>query len=143
MRFFVNKIIAITGITLVVMIVFLNVSDTCADDKLTMQKLIGIWWTHDAEQVPWAIQFNEDGTFRSAHTYVRLEKFPKDEGQFQVKGTSLTLISNSDCESSCKGLKGRYEVEFTKYGQLILKAIQDECSERKEVCKAPWIKALQ
>jgi hypothetical protein len=128
---------------LIVMIGAFSVSDIYAEDTYTRQKLIGIWWTHDADDVPWAIQFNEDGTFRSAHTYIRLEKLPVDEGHFQLKGTSLTLISNTDCEGSCKGLKGRYEVQFTKYGQLKLNEQQDPCSERKEVCRAPWIKALR
>jgi hypothetical protein len=69
-----------------------NVSDTYADDTIMMQKLLGIWWTHDSNQIPWAIHFKEDGTFRSAHTYLRLEKLPVDEGQFQLKGTSLTYF---------------------------------------------------
>jgi hypothetical protein len=143
MRLYTERIFIIAGVALIAMIGFFSVSGAYADDNITMQKLIGIWWTHDADQVPWAIQFNEDGTFRSAHTYLRLETVPKDEGQFQLKGTSLTLISNSDCEGSCKGLEGRYEVEFTEYGQLVLKEQQDQCSKRKEVCRAPWIKALR
>ena len=143
MRFYIDRIFIIPGIFLIVMIGALNVSDIYAEDNITMQKLIGIWWTHDADQVPWAIQFNEDGTFRSAHTYIRLEKLPVDVGHFRIEGTSLTLISNKDCEGSCKGLKGRYDVEFTKYGQLLLKEQQDQCSKRKEVCRAPWIKALR
>jgi hypothetical protein len=117
-----------------------TVSSIYADDNITMQKLIGVWWTHDADQIPWAIQFNEDGTFRSAHTYMRLETIPKDEGHFKLQGTSLILISNSDCEGSCKGLEGRYEVEFTEYGQLKLNAQHDPCSARKEVCRGAWIK---
>jgi hypothetical protein len=118
-----------------------NVSDIYADDDITMQKLIGIWWTYDADQIPWAIQFNEDGTFRSAHTYMRLEKLPKDEGHFKLQGTSLILISNSDCAGSCKGLKGSYEVEFTKYGKLKLRALQEQCSERQEICLGSWNKS--
>jgi len=143
MRFFMKAIFIISSVALILLISAFNVSDAYADNNITMRKLIGIWWTHDVNQVPWAIQFNEDGTFRSAHTYVRLEKHPVDEGHFQLKGTSLTLISNTDCEGSCKGLKGRYEVEFSKYGQLILKAQEDQCLERKEVCREPWIRALR
>jgi hypothetical protein len=143
MRFYSKMFFIISGIAMIAMISAFNVSGTYADDNIAMQKLIGIWWTHDADQVPWAIQFNEDGTFRSAHTYLRLETVPKDEGQFQLEGTSLTLISNSDCEGSCKGLKGSYEVEFTQYGQLLLKEKQDQCLKRKDVCRAPWIKALR
>jgi hypothetical protein len=142
MRFCLNRIFIISSIALIVMIGAFNVSDTYAEDNITKQKLIGTWWTHDTNQVPWAIKFNEDGTFRSAHTYLRLKKFPADEGYFKIKGTTLTLISNSDCEGSCKGLKGRYEVEFTQYGQLKLNEQQDQCSERKEVCRAPWIKVV-
>jgi hypothetical protein len=105
MRFYIKRIFIISGVAMIAMISAFNFSGAYADDNITMQKLIGIWWTHDADQVPWAIQFNEDGTFRSAHTYLRLETVPKDEGQFQLEGTSLTLISNSDCEGSCKELK--------------------------------------
>jgi hypothetical protein len=143
MRFRINRVFIMSGIALIVMIWAFSILDTYADDNLTMQKLIGTWWTHDANQVPWAIKFNEDGTFRSAHTSLRLEKLPVDEGRFQLKGTSLTLISNSDCEGSCKGSEGLYEVNFTEYGQLLLKAQQDQCSVRKDVCRAPWIKVLK
>ena len=143
MRFCINRTFIMSSIALIVMIGAFNISGTYADDNLTMQKLIGTWWTHDANQVPWAIKFNEDGTFRSAHTSLRLEKFPVDEGRFQLKGTSLTLISNSDCEGSCKGSQGHYEVNFTEYGQLLLKAQQDQCSVRKDVCRAPWTKVLK
>jgi len=143
MRYFVNKIIIASSITLIFMVGVINVSYTFAEDKITMQKLLGIWWTHDADQVPWAIQFYEDGTFRSAHTYLRLETRPIDEGRFQLKGTSLMLISNKDCEGSCKGLKGSYKVEFTKFDQLQLNEQKDQCLERKEVCDRPWIKVLR
>ncbi len=47
-----------------------------------------------------------------------------------------------DCEGSCKGLEGRYKVEFTEYGRLLLKEQEDQCFERKEVCSSPWIKVL-
>ena len=143
MRYFLNKIIITSSITLIFMIGVFNVSYTFAEDKITMQKLLGIWWTHDANEVPWAIQFKEDGTFRSAHTYLRLDTIPKDEGRFQLKGTSLTLISNKDCAGSCKGLKGTYEVGFSEYGKLKLKEQKDRCLERKEVCDRPWIKVLR
>jgi hypothetical protein len=73
-----------SSIALIVMVGAFNISGTYADDNLTMQKLIGTWWTHDANQVPWAIKFNEDGTFRSAHTYLRLDKLPVDG--FNLKG---------------------------------------------------------
>jgi hypothetical protein len=143
MKIFVNKIIVSSCVMLVVLIGAITVSDTYADDTIMMQKLLGIWWTHDANEIPWAIQFKEDGTFRSAHTYLRLDKLPVDEGQFQLKGTSLTLISNKDCAGSCKGLKGTYEVGFSEYGQLKLKEQKDQCLERKEVCDRPWIKVLR
>lgn len=143
MRFLVNKIIITSSIALVVIVGTFNVSDIYAEDNTLKQRLLGIWWTNDVNEVPWAIQFKEDGTFRSAHTYLRLEERPIDEGRFQLRGTSLTLISNKDCEGSCKGLKGSYEVEFTKYDQLQLNAQKDQCLERKEVCDRPWIKVLR
>jgi hypothetical protein len=143
MKLFVNKIVITLSIILIVMVGACNVFEAYADDTIVMQKLVGIWWTHDANDIPWALQFNADGSFRSAHTYLRLEKLPVDVGKFQLKGTSLTLISSKDCTGSCKGLKGTYQVGFSEYGQLLLKAQKDQCSERKEVCGRPWIKVLR
>ncbi len=140
---FLNKKIIVSSIMLLVIVGAFIFSDTYANDTIMRVKLLGIWWTHDANEVPWALQLKEDGTFRSAHTYLRLEEMPLDEGRFQLKGTSLTLISNTDCKGSCKGLKGTYEVEFTEYGQLRLKEQKDQCLERKEVCSRPWIKVLR
>ena len=143
MRFFINKIIIMSSISLVVMIGVFIAAETYGEDNITMQRLSGIWWTYDADDIPWAIQFNENGTFRIAHTVLRLDKLPKDEGKFQLEGTSLILISNKDCEGSCKGLKGTYKVEFTKYDKLRLKEQDDQCLERKEVCRADWDKVLK
>ena len=143
MRFSINKIIIVSSMALIVMFGIFVSTDVYAEDKITIQKLSGIWWTYDANDVPWAIQFNEDGTFRIAHTVLRLEKLPKDEGKFQLEGNSLILISNKDCAGSCKGLKGNYEVEFTKYDKLLLKEQDDQCMERKNVCRAPWDKVLE
>jgi hypothetical protein len=142
MRFYMNRIVFVMVITLVVMLGALNVTETYGEDDITLEKISGIWWTYDANDIPWAIQFNEDGTFRTAHTHLRLERIPIDEGRFQLEGTSLTLISNKDCEGSCKGLKGQYKVEFTKHDKLLLKAKKDQCSERKGVCSSPWFRVV-
>ena len=138
MRYFINKIIIMSSISLVVMMGVFIAAETYGEDNITMKRLIGSWWTYDSNDTPWAIQFNEDGTFRMAHTYLRLDKLPIDEGKFQLEETSLILISNKDCEGSCKGLKGNYKVEFTKYDKLLLKVQDDQCLERKEVCSTPW-----
>ena len=143
MRSSINKIIIISSMALIVMSGVFITAEIDAEDKITLKRLSGIWWTYDANDVPWAIQFNEDGTFRVAHTVLRLEKLPKDEGKFQLEGNSLTLISNKDCAGSCKGLKGSYEVEFTKYNKLLLKEQNDQCMERKDVCRAPWDRVLE
>jgi hypothetical protein len=135
-----NKIIIMSNITLVIMMSVFIVAEAYGEDDITMQELLGTWWTPDSKHTPWAIQFNEDGTFRTAHTYLRLENFPRDEGRFQLEGTSLTLKSNKDCEGSCKGLQGMYELEFTKYGKLLLKEQEEQCLERKEICGSPWIR---
>ncbi len=140
MRFCMNRIFIISSIALIVMMGALNSSETYGENNITMTDLLGIW--HQYSDIPWAIQFNEDGTFRSAHTVLRLEKVSKDEGRFQLEGTSLTLISNDDFEGSCKGLEGRYKVEIIEYGRLLLKEQEDQCLERKEVCSSPWIKVL-
>jgi len=132
-----------TSITLIVMFGVFIAAETYGEDNITMQRLSGIWWTYDANDTPWAIQFNGDGTFRIAHTVLRLDKAPRDEGKFQVEGTSLILISNKDCEGSCKGLKGNYKVEFTKYDKLLLKEQDDQCLERKEVFSAAWDRIIK
>lgn len=138
-----NRILIIISITLIVMVGTFSMLDTFADDNTTMSRLLGIWWTHDSQEVPWAIQFKDDGTFRSAHSYLRLEKMPVDTGHFQVKGTLLKLISDNDCKGPCKGLKGHYKVKFTKYGELKLIEQKDQCFKRKEVCGRPWVKVLR
>ena len=143
MRYSINKIIIISSMVLIVMFGIFVSTEVYSEDKITIQKLSGTCWTYDANDVPWAIQFNEDGTFRIAHTVLRLEKLPKDEGKFQLEGNSLILISNKDCAGSCKGLKGNYEVEFTKYDKLLLKEQDDQCMERKDVCRAPWDRVLE
>jgi hypothetical protein len=143
MKLSTKKIITMSGFAMIVMSVVLIAAETYGEDKITMQRLSGIWWTYDANDVPWAIQFNEDGTFRIAHTVLRLDNLPKDEGKFQLEGESLILISDKDCEGSCKGLEGNYKVEFTKYDKLLLKEQDDQCSERKEVCRAPWGRVLK
>jgi len=132
-----------SSIALIVMSIIFIAAETCGEDKITMQKLSGIWWTHDANEVPWAIQFNEDGTYRIAQTVLRLDTMPQDEGKFQLEETSLTFISNKDCEGSCKGLEGNYKVEFTKYDKLMLIEQADQCMERKEFCRRPWSKVVE
>ena len=143
MRLSTNKIIIMSSIALIVLSIFFVSLETYGEDKITMQKLSGTWWTYDANDVPWAIQFNEDGTFRMAHTILRLKRLPKDEGNFKLKGSSLILISNKDCEGSCKGLEGNYKIEFTKYDKLMLIEQDDQCVERKGVCRRPWRKAFE
>ncbi len=143
MRLSNRKIIIMSSMALIVMSIIFIAAETCGEDKITMNKLSGVWWTYDANEVPWAIKFNEDGSYRMAHTVLRLNKMPKDEGKFQLKGTSLTLISNKDCEGSCKGLEGSYKVEFTKYDKLMLIEQADQCMERKEVCQRPWSKVVE
>jgi len=143
MRFSMNKIIIMSSITLIVMMGVFIAAETSGEDNIMKQRLFGTWWTYDSNDIPWAIQFNEDGTFRVAHTSLRLENIPKDEGKFQLQGTSLILISNKDCEGSCKGLKGNYEVEFTKYDKLLLKEQDDQCLERKETCSGSWMRAFK
>jgi hypothetical protein len=143
MRLSTKKIITMSSIALIVMSIVFIAAETYGEDKITMQKLSGTWWTYDADDIPWAVQFNEDGTFRMAHTVLRLERIPKDEGKFKLEGTSLILISNKDCEGSCKGLEGNYKIEFTKYDKLMLKEQDDQCMERKEVCLRPWRRAFE
>lgn len=142
MRLYNRKIIIMSSIALIVMSIFFIDIETYGEDKIAMKKLFGIWWTYDSNDIPWAIQFNEDGTFRMAHTVLRLERRPKDEGKFQLEGTSVILISNKDCKGSCKGLQGKYNIEFTEY-DLLLKEQDDQCLERKEVCKRPWRRTIE
>lgn len=143
MRSAINKFIIVSGVILALLMGVFDVAETYGEDNITMKKLLGIWWTTDSWDIPWAIQFKKDGTFCTAHTYLRLDTLPKDEGRFQFEGTSLILISKDDCESSCKGLKGEYKVEFTKRGKLQLKEQKDQCLERKEIFIYPWARVVE
>lgn len=142
MGFCMNRIFIISSMTLIMVIGIFNSADTFGEDNIAKQKLLGIWWTQDSNDTPWAIQFNENGTFRTAQTILRLEKLPIDEGQFLLQGTSLTLISNKDCDGSCKGLQGIYNLELTKYGDLIFEEQKELCMERREICSYPWTKVI-
>ena len=142
MRLCMNRIFIISSITLIMVIGIFNSNNIFGEDNIAKQKLLGIWWTYDSNDTPWAIQFNENGTFRTAQTILRLEKMPTDEGKFLLQGTSLTLISNKDCDGSCKGLQGIYKLEFTKHGDLLFKEQKELCMERKEVCSYPWTKVI-
>ena len=143
MRFSCNKIIVLFSVTLIFMGSVLYEAETYGEDKDIMRRLIGIWWTPDATDTPWAIQFSEDGTFRTATTQLRLKKSPTDEGRFKLDGTSLTLISDRDCKGPCKGLSGHYKVVFTKFNRLQLEEQKDPCEKRREVCCLPWVKVLK
>jgi hypothetical protein len=142
MRLYMNRTIFVMVITLVVMVGVLNSPEIYGQEDITLQKISGIWWTYDVDNIPWAIQFNEDGTFRTALTWLRLERSPTDVGRFRLEGTSLTLISNKDCEGPCKGLKGKYKVKFTENNKLLLKEQEDPCSKRKGACSSPWFKVV-
>ena len=63
MRLSTKKIIIMSSIALIVMSIVFITTETYGEDQITMQKLSGIWWTYDADDVPWAIQFNKDGTY--------------------------------------------------------------------------------
>jgi hypothetical protein len=130
----------VSAVALALIVGGLSISDPNAQEDKTLQWLLGTWWTHDADEIPWAMQFRDDGTFRSAHTYLRLEERAIDEGRYQLEGTSLTLISDKNCQGSCKGLKGHYKVEFKNYDQLWLNAQADQCPKRKEICNRPWVR---
>ena len=143
MKFSLNKHLMALSILLAVVISLSHAGRIYSEDKIVKQKLVGIWWTFDSDGWPQTIQFNENGTFRTANTLLRLEKMPKDEGRFQLEGTSLTLISNKKCASSCRGLKGHYKVEYTTYGKLQLNVQEDQCMERKDLFCRDWEMVVQ
>ena len=92
MKIFMGKAIIILSIILIVMMGALIATKTYGENDVTMKSLLGVWQQYS--EVPWAIQFNKDGTFRTAHTVLRLEKIPIDEGRFKLKGATLSFISN-------------------------------------------------
>ena len=87
MRYSINKIIIISSMVLIVMFGIFVSTEVYSEDKITIQKLSGTCWTHDANDVPWAIQFNEDGTFRITHTVLDLRNYLKSRGSFNLKET--------------------------------------------------------
>jgi len=141
MKYIANNINLISSA--IFFIIFLIISGfnppaTFGDENITMEKIQGIWWVRDSSFTPWAIQFNKDGTFRIAMTHLRLEKSPEDMGRFKIDRTSITFTSSRDCKGSCKGLTGRYQIEFTAYNELLLKMQEDQCAERTEMCNLPF-----
>ena len=108
-----------------------------AENVIKKSDLVGTW--HQSTEIPWAIQFNEDGTYTTAHTILRLKKIHKDVGRFELKGKSLTVISNDDCDSPCKGLSGRYEVKLIGK-RLELIEQEEKCMERSDIYYQIWKK---
>ena len=127
-----------SALILMVILCALLCVETFGQDNIAKTDLLGVWQQY--ADIPWAIQFNEDGTFRAAYTVARLEQVPEDEGRFLLRGTSLSLVSDKDCKGSCKGLKGIYKVEFTAYGWLLLKEQKEACEVRSIACTQPWVR---
>ena len=67
--------------------------------SITEEDLIGVW------DETGALQFNEDGTYRSAYAVPWLETTPMEVGQFRLEGTTLTFISSNDSQD-CRGQSG-------------------------------------
>jgi hypothetical protein len=99
--------------------------------------ITGVWkWNQEDGEV--YVQFNEDGTYRTAYVLAFLEKAPFDVGQFRLEGTSFTFIT-SDESWLCPGLTGSYEVELTEQGQLQFVLQEDACEMRGIKYPAePW-----
>ena len=72
MKIFISKAIIILSIILIVMIGVLIGTKAHGENNFTMKNLLDIWQQYS--EIPWAIQFNKDGSFRTAHTVLRLEK---------------------------------------------------------------------
>ena len=138
MKISMNRLLFILSITLMVVTGALIRTQTYGDDNITVKDLLGIWQQYS--EVPWAIQFNKNGTFRAAHTVLRLEKAPMDEGRFQIEGTTLSFTSNDHCKGSCRGLSGSYNVALSKEGRLELIEQKDQCKERASYCDQYWIR---
>jgi hypothetical protein len=136
MKTSVNKKIILWMIPFFGLIVLLNSAGTCAENHITSKDLIGVWFLN--AEIPWALQLSEDGTFRAAHTVLRLEKVPKDAGRFVLDGNLLTFISNEYFDGYCKGLSGSYWVELVEEGKLIFMKQKDQCADRAGFWSQPW-----
>jgi len=93
---------------------------------VTVDTLAGVW-RHDKSGRH--LQLNEDGTYRYASAAAWLEQAPREVGQYQLEGTTLTLIP-SDESRDCKGQPGSYQVELIGEDQLQFVLQEDACQLR-------------
>jgi hypothetical protein len=121
-------------VALVVVVVSLGLV-ACAGSQsassITVEDLTGLWHEDGA------LQFNEDGTYRSAYAVPWLETTPMEVGQFRLEGTTLTFISSNDSQD-CRGQSGSYQVELTEQGQLQLVLQDDPCQVRGNYRPGSW-----
>ena len=118
---------------------FCHGNEAQAESDIKSSDLVGTWQQQYSE-TPWAVQFNEDGTYRTADTVLRLKNVPQDVGRFKLEGTTLTIISNDDSETPCKGLIGRYKIEMTEGRKLELIKQMEQCEERTSIYDQYWNK---
>ena len=103
--------------------------------SIRVEDLIGLW-----QQPHYALylQLNEDGTFRVGSTIEGLEKYPYDEGRFQLEGTLFTYIS-TDESRYCPGQTGSYHLKLIQEGQLQFILYEDPCEDRRSAsAKEPF-----
>ena len=98
--------------------------------------IIGIWQLGSGT-FSLFIQFNEDGTYRTAERVVtNLEDSPQDLGQFVLNAGLLTLNS-SDESPLCEGRSGTFEVHLFEQGQIGLYLVEDQCVLRANTNFSP------
>ena len=93
-------------------------------EKLTSESLVGIW----ASQV--FCQFKDDGTFALAFSTGSFEEEPRDYGEYELIGATLSFHS-SENSFDCPGVHGSYELWLTEDGRLHFILLEDTCLVRK------------
>lgn len=117
------------SITITICVAVLILSACQSGSGFTQEDLIGTWeW-----QGTFIIQFNADGSYRYVTDAKQwdLETQAGDIGEYQLEGTTLTLISNPDTVL-CAGLQGTYTLELDEESVLHLTPIEDPCDMKTD-----------
>ncbi len=90
------------------------------------EEIIGTWFVGT-----YYIRFDEDGTFRQAHTLETLDSQPYAISSYEFEGTKMvTQAISVSGVPSCENLIGSYEFRLLENGNLQILVIEDRCTGR-------------
>lgn len=90
------------------------------------EEVIGTWAKGN-----YYIRFDEDGTFRQAHSLNQLDSQPYAISSYQFEGLEMVTVGISvSGVPSCGDKVGTYEIRLFESGKIKIATIRDQCGPR-------------